>query len=410
MTCRHVIGPWVLSEWTKPSGKLVKRWMPPAGGTGRIDLRPLAARALSTPEGIGFFCLDPSDSAPEGYLDLGMDMGARLSAKVAGEWESMLDLSSGDLDAPTLADALWWLWTAYGDERVRNFAGAVNTKGMVSLGLEGHGYIKREKFSKTNHPAVLKALRQNYVTTVTRRAEALALLMRKTGLAATELSVPSGGANVSDAFTESSTISLDAHTPDAVTGKTAGTSWDELRGNWSNNSAGYATMDTNTSNPPGSARLNPALSGDDMTVTFTILTVNDFKAAGICGRFSATVNSWLGYLRDVENSGSHELMEVVEGGTPTSLATLANDYPDPATPYDRVLTIDGSDMEGFEDGVSKVTYASAGLTGNNHCGLIAEDAVSTGGAHMDDFYGDDIGGAPAPVRVLRSLGLLGVGR
>lgn len=430
----YVIGQWERKSIPVEGGRIKERWMPPVAGArlGRIDLRPVPARALSTPDGFGLFELDPADGIPQGFLDLGNSLTARLTqAQRDGLAARFSNTASADFDTPTLGDAIWRLLTELADPTGDNLAPPVmpGHDGTIRLRI---GLSKRdEKYAPAKHPHVLTVARLNYARVAARDdirnrtleaqgmtrlqvkqaivSNYLNRLARKLGVRPQDIAVPSGGATFEDTFVEAgSDVALGSHTP---TGANAGSGWSVLNGSWNVQAANDIAHQT-TVTDPGSSRLDDDLDSDDMTSFHGVFSFGTFRAAGPLGRYASAAETYYAYSRDNSNSFSHELFSRVNGGTPTSLADPVDDFDDPfPTGIDLTLTIDGSDLEGFQDGVSFVTVTDTGITGNTRGGIYSDESLANTGMGFSDYTVEDVGGvAPPAAPVRRMFMMTGVGR
>ena len=416
-------------------GRIKDRQMPPEAGRrlGRLDLRPFSARESASLGGFGLFEIDGADGIPPGFFDLGNSLTARLTkAQRDGLAARFPGTASEDFDTPTLGDAIWRLITELADPTGTNAAPPIMPKhdGTMRLRI---GLSKRdEKYSAARHPHVLTVARLNYSKIAARddfrnrRLETqgftrsqvkqaivsgyLNRLARKLGVKPQDIAVPSGGATFEDTFVEDgSDVALGSHTP---TGTNAGSGWSVINGSWNVQAANDIAHQT-TVTDPGSSRLDSDIDTDDMTSYHGVFSFGTFRAAGPLGRYASAAETYYAYSRDNSNSFSHELFSRVNGGTPTSLADPVDDFDDPfPTGIDLTLTIDGSDLEGFQDGVSFVTVTDSVITGNTRGGIYSDESLANTGMGFADYTVEDIGGGtpPAAAPVRRAFGLLGVGR
>jgi hypothetical protein len=386
---------------------------------------------MSSPEGFGLFEVDDADGTPEGMFLLGQDLTGGMAASERADFEAMLGLSAGDLDAATLGDAVWRVLTELADPTGGSLAPPLMPLSGGLIRLRVGGSVRERRYDPAEHPHVLTVARADYAALTQRddwrnrrleergftRAEvktaglqaALATMARKLGVRPSDIAAPSGGAIYGDTFVETGgNVAIASHTP---TGSNAGSGWSAVNGTWQVN-ATDDTAEQTTVTDPGSSREEDDLSTDDMRVYLDVFSIGDFRAGGPLGRYASAAETYYAYSRDVSNTASHELFSRVTGGTPTQLAAINNDYPDPATPYELRLIIDGSDLEGLEASVSKVTVTDTGITGNTRGGVYSDDAVSNTGIQIANFTMEDISAGPAEVSLAGDMpaasGALGV--
>lgn len=416
-TYNYVIAPWerrsLRLDGDGGSPRFKDRWVGPDGYVVGLDRRPRAAMAGTAPDGFGIFALDPAADIPSNALYLGNDLA---SASVASDSEiiARMGLDAGDLGRATLLDTLWAEMTELADPMFVDRGGPLmpGREGRIELRLHGHGLLRSESYDAARHPKALALARTLYARAAERddyRSEEmtpaqtkalvvssyLEALCRKFGVAPSQIAVPRGGASIEDTFAAGSNTAIGSWTP---TPGGSG-SWSQLNGTWSAYTAspGYAAQSTVTD--PGSIRLNLDLASDDMTVTATADQQQDFDACGPLGRVSASATDYVGYSRDGSNSLSQELFTVVGGGTPTSVASVGNDYPPPAWPHDLILELDGSTATCTEVTTEKIsTSIGATWDGNTRAGLYMDEALGNNGPYFDHIQAADIGGG-GPVEV-----------
>lgn len=403
----YVLAPWTLRsirlEGPGGSPRFVERWTGPPGTVVALDLRPRAAQEIRTPDGFGLFVLNTAADIPAGALYLGNDFDA---AQVAADAEviSRLELKSGDLGRATLLDSVWSVLTELSDPTFTDRTGPLtpDRNGNIVLRLHRHGVLRAERYSAEKHPQVLTLARANYARLAAGNAKYLDSLARKLGVRAQDIAVPAGGATFGDTFEASSNTALGSWTP---TGTNAGTGWTALNGTWQATAA-TDTGEQTTVTDPGSARLDDDLDGDDMTVTVSVYAITDFRAGGPIGRVSDSATSYIAYSRDVSNTNSHELFTVVGGGAPSQVATVNNQYPDPATPYDLVLTLDGTSAECDEAGVNKIsTTVASTWDGFLRGGMYSNQAASNGGVQFVSIVVEDLAGGGTEQELTQSAAL-----
>lgn len=381
--------------------------MPPAGSGPRLDLRPIPAMASksSIPQGNGLFVVN--GPAPPGTLDLGQSMSQPLSTAQRRDFEARFDLADGDLDAPTLLDALWRLMTELADPTGANRMTPLtpNSRGEIELRLRGVS-LRREKYTAARHPQVLQFARNRYASRSYANNAYLIRLAKKLGVRPQDIAVPRGGATVQDTFDVSSDTALGSHTP---TPGGSG-SWTVMNGSWTVHATSPADAAAQTTvTDHGTSRLNLDLDSDDMTVTGNCSMQISFDAVGVLGRVASDAEDYIFYSHDASNTDSHELATVVAGGTPTQIDTLQSTYHAHPWTEDLILELDGTSAICTEATTERLNN-TVGSTwdGNVRVGIYMDEAISNSGPYVNQIDGEDIGGggvASTPTR----MGLTGVG-
>ena len=412
---KYVLAKW---EWRADEDRpTFDYWQPPFGTVGSLDLRPVPAMGAGPAEGFGFFALDRAADIPQGSLLLGDDLHAGLNSVTRSDAVQRLELSPGDFDWPSLLDTLWGMITQLaepsGANRVRPLMPCAN--GDLRLRLGGHSLVRQQKYNASNHPLVIDTARADFARYAAdskrgdskRRAGYLDSLVRKLGVRAGQIAVPSGGATIGDTFVESSNTALASHTP---TGTYAfGGGWNANIGSWQV-IASDDHVEVQTNGDPNIARAETDLDTDDHFAWASVAAAFDFWAPGVAVRIDASNDDCYVYRRDVSNSLSQQIAKYVSSAW-TTLASTGSDFPDPANPWEARLQADGSDLEAFEAGVSKETVTDTSITGNTRAGLYAEGHHGNSGIEYTEWRAEDVGGgSPPAAQIRRSLGLLGVGR
>lgn len=408
-TYRYVLAPYEWRRLNPDKASSVMGWKPPAGAATALDLRPLGAVAKPiTAEGYGFIALRDGADIPKGALLLGSDIDGVLTAQQKRDAEAMLDLAVGDLDWASMLDNLWGLFTEVADPTGSNAVKPLmpTVRGDLDLHLGGHSLVRRVSFDRILHPKALQQVRANYQRMVAAvppefRGEVLQRLMRKTGLRATEITVPAGGATIADDFTEAGPglISLDVHTPTGTNAFSG--SWNENVGDWRIDSAdNRAEVQSNPD--PNIARADPSsggLTSDDHYSEAMVAAIADFWAVGAAARIEAASDDCYIYRRDVSNNDSQAIYKYVSSVFTLVGTAIQSDFPDPATPWAAYIECDGSTIVIKEAGVTKITETDTSLSGQTHAGLYAEGAHSNSGAEYASWEAADLGGGGGGISI-----------
>lgn len=176
---------------------------------------------------------------------------------------------------------------------------------------------------------------------------------------------------------------------DPLGSSSEGWSWTETNGDIdivSNEAKGQASGVENR------ARADSDLGSADHYAQLTMLTISN--GLGPCVRFASGADTCYGWLID---GGLNRVFKVVAGGL-TSLASFSS----PAVNSVVKLTVTGTTLEPFDDGVSLGTTTDSAISGNSRAGIWVDNAD-----RIDTFSAGDLGGGATthPENLL----LLGVG-
>lgn len=206
------------------------------------------------------------------------------------------------------------------------------------------------------------------------------------------------GTTLQDTFVETTDTNLADHT---ATGPDSGYGWTQLAGG----ASGYVVkeaideLEAGSSQSNTRARADSDLASDDHFAQCSVtnwansITLN----CGPMVRVNSSADSFYVMLNRDRADNQYRLFKVTTGSF-SLLTSVSEALPtEPATPY---LEIDGSDLEGFMDAVSKIgPQTDTSFTGQVRCGLLGGDVSS-----QDLFKAEDLGAAPAvPVVRRRQL-------
>ncbi len=211
------------------------------------------------------------------------------------------------------------------------------------------------------------------------------------------------GTTLQDTFVETSVnTDIDDHT---ATGPNSGFSWAYTNGE-TNDIQVFEASDVAVSAATVTTRRVRAesdLASDDHFCQVEVIkwAEAEAKAAGPIVRYTSDADSmYLLHLRERDSPPDDEyrIAKIVTGSF-TTLATVAEALPaEPATAY---LEINGSNLDGKMDGVSKITNTDTTFTGQVRCGFHVGDA-----ARIDDFIAEDLtggAGSASPAAIAQSF-------
>ena len=143
------------------------------------------------------------------------------------------------------------------------------------------------------------------------------------------------------------------------------------------------------------ARAIADLASDDHYAEHVITVYGSNSAAGMgpMVRYATAADSaYVFHIRE-RTGDEFRLFKIVTGSfTQLAAATVANG----TLPVTERLEVNGSDLEGFEDTVSKVTATDTTFTGQVRCGILGSRA-----SEEDDFEAADLGAAATSLVVPR---------
>ncbi len=378
---------------------------PEFGLLDSIDLRAISSQSIEggNPEGVGFFVLDDSAPIPNNAILLQSNLYSRIPLTAANEAASLLGVSVGDFNQENLLDSIWTSLTDLADPTAVNRCKPLmpTVQGNIDLHLAGHSLVKREKFDRTLHPFVrdvaqknAEMIRDTYLSRDQWR-KYLGAMERKLGWQADQI-IPFAESlapetTISDDFTGADQ-DITLHTPSP-------SDW----GSWMKD-GGDADIVSNQASLAASTavRANANLSTDDHSVEAGWVSVAS-SWLGVMARkdASSTLTYYMCFWRSVDNDV--ELFRRVSGAFTQLGADLNSSRAEPSTSIG--ISVDGSTIEGFVDGVSEGTRTDTNITGNLQAGM-----TSSGAGVLDDYVSVDL---VVSGRIMSSLvaagGLAGLG-
>lgn len=411
------IGPWV---WQADEAC----WQPPAGAVCALDLRSLPDASLPATLGdrpYGFFAAPSALGSDYAALGVGDCRELASTGAMRDAWQSLLGYRPS---GATLLDLLWDHLTNGGDPDGQAACKPLlpTQNGTLDLHLGGHSLVRRERFDRAHphwsrvaavHQADIARLVTEYDGLARGKGAAEAARLRAVpekvlgGLcqqyrigfedAATwrQLLPPSLRATLAPRKPET-TITDDFTRANAATLGSSSEGW-----SWSEQGSGNWDLDTNAAEPqaPDSvARADSDLSSANHTVQASVTAQVATSNPGVLARFSASASNTYYMWRDSNDGNVLQLFKRVTG-TFTQLGANVAETPSPS--FTLKLTVSGSSVEGFLDGVSKRTVTDTAITGHVRTGL--RDNVL--GTKVDDFTAFDLAVASRQASVLALCGV-----
>jgi hypothetical protein len=163
------------------------------------------------------------------------------------------------------------------------------------------------------------------------------------------------------------------------------------------------------------ARAEADLDGVDhevsASVNFAYVSGSTLNRGGVCGRFSASADTWYGCWASPRNALAPWLVKSV-ASTLTTLASTANTVSVPAT-YTIAIIIDGSSLTGQVTGFSDLETTDTDITAGTRWGADGRTRSVANVHYWDNFTAEDLGAGalditPAAVTVNATPGTLTV--
>lgn len=205
---------------------------------------------------------------------------------------------------------------------------------------------------------------------------------------------PSASLSVTDSFTDTDGVAITAHTPDtggtwslhpsSVSGAAAIIATNRIRANHSGDNIFYHSND-------------PATPDYIVEADLRVLTLVAGNLVGVHGRCSTSVktNYFFGYSTD---SAWHLFKNV--SGSFTDLGSFSQVL-STSTTYHIKLEMLGSTINGYVDGVLRITATDSAITAAGKCGIWMQGAITNStGIHLDNFTARDSSLSIAPSSVV----------
>ena len=161
-----------------------------------------------------------------------------------------------------------------------------------------------------------------------------------------------------------------------------------------------------TTSDNASRAVSDLSSADHYAESDIIQSATTTRSMGVRCRYSSAVNTAYEATSNGGSTGSF-LLKRISSGTPTTLSTA--DRGSTVTTRTTRVTVSGSNLDYWEDGVSKTTATDTNITGNLRCGIGKSGTQQTGTQEWDDFVCSD-GAAGGILYTQLERGLRGVTR
>lgn len=380
---RCIIGPYI-EQQTGP----LQGWHLPHGFSRGVDFRALPDIGPTSSRNVGIFFADREtdyDSQTHTALPL------RLDARALRELESQLDLHGGDsVPVDNLAQFVRWALRRHGDgtgkSRWKPLMPGVRSKSQERRQLSAEqrivlreGYkAHREQWERDGGPESRHYLKW------------LGYQQRKYGLKQIEIEAIQDQLPKEKPQRPETTHTESFDGADSPISVGYDQSWTvEAINGWGNKSNQAEREFNGLSANYRLARCDSDVSGDDMRAESTLTQKPSGTAqAGVAVRCSSSVATT--YYFAFHSNGTSYIAKFV-AGTYTQIATAsytvnANDI--------LSLEVDGSDLEFFVNGTSRVTGTDSSLTGHTRGGLYALNTTGTP-TRFDDFTVEDLNVPPS---------------
>lgn len=405
----YYLGPY---QWIDNS------WQPPATTVGSIDLRNLSH--MGTPivqDGVGFF-------ATTGLLDASYDLlgqGDLRDIKSTGAMKSMWDSILGyNPNGDKLVDLLYNQLTAGADPTgAAACRPLMPARGNLSVLLQGHSVVKATQFRFGHSPEsnkVISVLQEDYreirdlviggSLPTDHHRKVLDFWGEQYRIKDPHLLFIPSGLPVETPLPHSTSISENFDGADnAVLGKQL--TWVEpgVGADWDNFNSHARVLENGASEDARSTYADSALSSADQQCEMTSVNQSDalLTMGGVICRRSNTVVTYYLARFDVITPDDKIFLNKIVTGTLTVLGSVilvVASIPDTIK-----ITVAGSSLEAFFNGVSKSALTDTSITGNLFCGLYGRGDGTTP-PEFDDWSAEDFI-APSPAGAFALLmGLL----
>lgn len=406
-------GAYVLGS-RSPGG--VPAWRLPAGATHSLDLRSLPEQAQTVvASASALFVFPDGVSLPPGYDLIATDPQETLSGASIARLRAMMQ--AGPLARTRLHEVLYELLTEHADPTGARWCPPLmpTTQRRIGLWL-GHQRAIDRPFSVggPEWPLIQQVLQQQYRQA---RLDALAGRVRDgrgeivTDFHQQRLSVWIEKFRLDPSqftlFVPDDLPKTELPRPHRTThsdnfnGADSGTlgiqlTWTEGLGAWNNNTNSAQTGLTTTDY---TARAEHDLSSDDQASQNTLVSNGGddaSQAAALCRYHASAETHYSGWSGSVGTNTHYWIYKFVTG-TPTELFT-DSDAGDPPASFTIKLTVNGSDLEVWIDGVSQLTGSDSSITGHTRGGIGAYEPA--GQVRLDDFSVTDLAAAAIGAKLI----------
>lgn len=372
-----------------------------------LDCRTFAAMAASggDPEGYALVEYPALIIDPEAIF-LGDDPLGHMSVDTRRSMATALGFGRNDLNgANTLDRAVWRVLTQLADPTGVNAVKPLMPDTRLRMRLNFGGVSHNERFTEAVHPRVYEVERLDYQRNKTfdiargsnhykRYLDATCIQYRTdpAGLGLPGEERLPRGTKIGDTMVQPTTNTvLASHT---ATGPDGGHSWSEVLGSITVYEATDDAQNPNGENVDARADADLSSANHYSEANVTIL-VSDSRQVGVAVRFKSDAEDFytLQYRDGTSSPDAWQISKVVAGTktglTPTATeATKLGDNPGVIR-----LEINGNDLEGFLDTVSKITVTDTTITGNLRTGIGLANPNGALRAIWDDFEAADLAAA-----------------
>jgi hypothetical protein len=390
---RYWLGPW---EWDSTDASR-PFWRAPLQSVGSIDLRSIPQCAGTvTPSGFGLFVTANAVNLGSSYDNLGTDPTQAWNSQSKIRWQSALGLPNA-LTGNNLRQILWETLTIQsdptGDNRAKPLVPANGRRYEIWLA----GQLTDSKaFSLSDAEAtpLIDLLKRTYRQLRQDSLDGLHLnklgqvdlakYRKVLGYWVRQYAIDYRNFQPVDVPDETpldpdTTITDDFNRDnnDPLGSSSEGWSWTETSGD-----TDIASNEAKTTSGGSRARAESDLSSADQYAQIKVTAYGSNRAGGTCVRYNSGADTC--YLYALENSAgsTNRLFKCVTGSLTQVGSTVGETAPTP--PFTVKLNISGSSLEGFRDGVSKVTATDSAITANLRTGLYGDLNVT-----QDDFQASD---------------------
>lgn len=362
---------YVLTPWVWDTAGPFSFWRLPTSSVGGVDLRPLPAQAIAggSPQGFAF----AATMQPVAGIQIAHSLNFTAEQATTGmrdAWEA--EMGYRPTGGPNVVDLLWDQLTDGSDPTGENGPKPLmpGVDNVLRLYVGGHSLVKSERFRWGVHPhtnRVRDLLRRQFAEQWERTnghdhcRRCLDFTCEKYRVSDWKEFVPANlHVHVPGRLRHETTITESFPGTSATLG--GDLTWAELTDAFAN-ASGEAT---HTGGQVHFARAESDLSSDDHRAQLVQTgTISGERAFGPGVRFNASIQS--GYYCYYYGSSGILRLEKWVSGIQTN---LADESVSPSAPVTWKISIDGSTLKSFMDGVEKDSVTDTALTGDLRTGLI----------------------------------------
>ena len=383
-----------LASWEWMTEDDASFWIcPGASCTGTLDLRTIPEMSMpgGIPQGYGIF-LYPSEKTIPGALFLGNDLDEILTPSVKSQVEARFKIT---MTSQTSLEVMWDMATKYSDPTGQNAPKPLMPSSKSELSMYfGNQKVRNEVFDILTHPHKDKVIALIQLDYRKIRNQALAKPMgnrerdtykrvldfwREKYAVDYKIFIPNDLPD--EGILPHQTILKDNfnRTNSATLGTSSeGWSWTEVGGN-----IDIVSNKASQQSSGNDARAGSDLDGVDQYSQVDVFT-NVNADAGAVVRFNDSSQEFYGFEFGIGSRSDYQIIKHFSV-TETILIFSANTTDDALARIEVV----GSNLEGFQDGASKLTTTDMSITGNKKTGIKLR-AQGANRAQVDNFESGDI--------------------